>query len=233
MSEAKSVFRKLAMEVHPDHGGQADKFREIMKYKNDYQALCRLASKWGIVLDGIDTSASYQERLEAVVGALVRHTFTYKKDAKSLYGVIFKIRTIKKGYHRGAKEFSIFDLESGMIWKMKTYEKQPFNAVVGRADVSQLRAGEEKEKIHKERKKTINKIRQQNADNHFDRLGLASGKNYYGKGYQIQVQYKNSFPKWETLLRTTPKSAYITCFGYKNNERRIPISSILRVRRVA
>ena len=79
MSNTKTVFRTLAQEVHPDHGGTSAQFIEIMKYRNDYDRLVALASKWGIKLNGIDTSKSYQENLEAVVGALIRHTFSYKR----------------------------------------------------------------------------------------------------------------------------------------------------------
>lgn len=227
MSNTKTVFRTLAKEVHPDHGGTSARFIEIMKYKNDYNRLVALASKWGIKLDGIDTSKSYQENLEAVVGALVRHTFSYKRDAKSLYGVIFNIRKITRGYRKGAKEFKIFDLESGTIWTLKTYEKQPFNAVVGMADVSQLRAGEEMDQRLKNSKKLKAQIKQEMANGHFTRLGLAKNKSYYSNGIQVLVNYRGNLSKWETLLRTTPKSVYIRCYGYKNDERRIPIASVV------
>lgn len=232
MSNVKTVFRTLAHEVHPDHGGNSAQFIEIMKYRNDYDRLVALASKWGIKLDGIDTSKSYQENLEAVVGALIRHTFTYKRDAKSLYGVIFNIRKITKGYRKGAKEFKVFDLESGTIWTLKTYEKQPFNAVVGMADVSQLEAGKRVDDAIKTNKKHRAQIKQNLADQQFARLGLAKNKNYYSHRLEVLVRYRGDVTKWERLMRTTPKSVYIHCFGYKNDERRIPVASVIKYRRV-
>ena len=166
-SDTKTVFRTLAKETHPDKGGDAERFKEVIKVKTDLGALKNLASKWGITIDGIE-NASYREALEAVVGAIIRHAFTYKKKQEELYGVIVNVRKVTKGYRKGAKEFKVFDLKSGQIWTLKTYEKQPFQAVVTMADISQLDQGQQKLDNIKKYTKMKNQVKQTQADVHFD-----------------------------------------------------------------
>jgi len=214
MSNAKDVFRTLAKETHPDHGGDADRFREVIKVKTDFDSLVNLANRWGIKIDDIP-SGPFREALEAVVGAIVRHAFTYKKNQQELYGVIVNIRKITKGYRKGANEFKVFDLTSGQIWTLKTYEKQPFQAVVTMADVSQLNQGKEKIDRMKQYDKMKKLVKQSSADGHFDRIGLVKNQNYFNKNTHVMIEYKGGKCQWERLIRTTPKSVYVRCYGYK------------------
>lgn len=230
---SKTLFRKMVFETHPDQGGSAEKFREVMKNRSDYNALMMLAKKWNLKIDGIDNFETASEKLEAIVGALIKHAFTYKANQKSLYGVIIDIRKINKGYHKGANEFKVFDLESGIIWSLKTYEKQPFQEVIAIADLKDLKTGQEKDNQLKQYKKSVEQTKNQIADQHFYRLGLRKNKSYYGMGVDVLIQYKSGNQRWDQLCRTTAKSVYIVCNGYKNNERRIPISSIIRIKVVA
>ncbi len=228
MSDTKSLFRTLAFETHPDRGGDAARFREVVKVQTDFASLVTLANRWGIKIDGIPNTSAGRAALEAIVGAIIRHGFTYKRKSQVLYGVIVNIRTITKGYSKGAREFKIFDLRAGTIWTLKSREIQPFDEVVTMADISQLNEGQEKIERMKQFTKMKKLAKQNEADSHFDRIGLFPGKSYRHDGINVLVEYKGGKMEWETLLRTTPKSVYILKYGYKNDERRIPVSSILQ-----
>ena len=232
----KSIFREMAKKVHPDMSSEfasAAKMREIIANKNRPHILLKLAQQWGLNLDGSFNKFAFDQKAdgfartvyEAVVGAIIRHTFTHKRRTKVLRGVIIGIRNITKGRLSGGYEFKIYDFENNDIWNMKTMETNPFT-IVGMADKDIVNEGQQKVEFNKSQKKTVAKIKQTNADNHFDRLGLKKNKRYDSMGYQVLIRYKGGISKWEDLIRTTPKSAYIHCYGYKNDERRINISAI-------
>jgi hypothetical protein len=235
-----TLFRDIAKQVHPDMSthsqhASADKFREAFKHRNEPAVLLELARKWGLQLDGSFDSKTFDRNaseaiFEAVVGAIVKHNFSYNRGSRAIYGVIIKIRKITKGYRKGANEFKLYDFKDGTIWTLKTFEKQPFDKVVGMADKFTLNEGKDKLDNIVQSNKTVAKIRQARADDFFANLGLKKNKNYMGSGLRVLVEYKNDIYRWEVLIRTTPKSVYIPS-GSK--ERRIPIHSVRQIKMVA
>lgn len=239
----KSLFREMAKKVHPDMGMGSEfasgaKMREVIANKNNPHVLLNLARQWGLNLNGTFDGSAFDRKAsdfarnvyETVVGAIIRHTVRYRRKVQTVRGVIVGIREITKGYRRGGREFKVYDFESNQIWTMKTVSKEPFDQIVGMADKSVVNQGKEKFDHSKRVQKSIAKSKQDLADMHFQRLGLKKNKSYDFKGVDVLIRYKGGSEEWEQLTRTTPKSAYIRCYGYKNNERRINIASILDTR---
>jgi len=229
----KSLFREIAKKVHPDMNSEftsGAKMREVIANKNRPHVLLNLARKWGLNLDGSFNKFAFDKRADefartvykTVIGAIIRHTFTHKRKIKILRGVIVDIHKIKKGHHSGGFVFKIYDFENNELWNMKTMESNPFT-IVGMADKDIVNEGQEKVEFQKTQKKNIAKHKQKTADDQFKLLDLKKNKRY--NDVEVLVRYKQG-PKWETLIRTTPKSVYIPGYNYKNNERRINIRSI-------
>jgi hypothetical protein len=239
----KSLFRQMAGQVHPDkstiseHASGA-KMREVLKHRNEPGVLLALARKWGLQLDGSFNTNTFDRNssefagrvFEAVVGAIVKHSFTYGRGGKSIYGVIVSIRKITKGYRKGANEFKLYDFADGTIWTLKTFDKQPFNKVVGMSVNGELREGKDKLNDIIRGNRAVKKLRQNRADDFFSSLGLKKDKNYMGSGLRVLIEYKNDIYKWHVLIRTTPKSVYVP---NGNKDRRIPISSVRQIKMVA
>ena len=237
----KSLFRNIAKQVHPDmtnsEFASGSKMREVIQNKNNPHVLLRLAQKWGLNLDGTFNSFAFDKKAEdyartvyeTVVGAIIRHSVLHKRKITMVRGVIVGIREITKGYSKGGREFKIYDFENTHLWTFKTMNREPFDKIVGMSDESIVNEGKEKFEHSKQMKKMVAQHKQNAADNHFDRIGLQSGKRY--GNIEVTVGYRGGVRKVETLIRTTAKSAYVYCFGYKNNERRIPIGSVVNIRR--
>jgi len=236
----KSLFREMAKKVHPDMStgsefASGSKMREVIKNKDNPFVLLNLARQWGLNLNGTFDGSTFDKKarnfagqvFETVVGAIIRHEIRYKRKIQIVRGVIVGIREITKGYRRGGYEFKIYDFQSNQTWMMKTLSREPFDRIVGMADDSVVNEGKEKFEYNKIANKRITKRKQDIADVHFERLGLKKNKRY--SYVDVLVRYKQG-QEWEELTRTTPKSVYVRCYGYKNNERRIPIDSILDVR---
>jgi len=239
----KTLFRQMAGMVHPDksttspHASGA-KMREVLKYRNEPEVLLALARKWGLQIDGSfdsnafdrNSSAFASDVFEAVVGSIIKHNFTYKKGDSALHGVVVSIRKITKGYRKGAFEYKIYDFKDGTVWTLKSYEKQPFDKIVGNADDMTLKTGQGEVDRINAGNKAVKKLRQDMADNSFTRIGLKKNKMYQGSGVYVLIAYKGDIYKWHELIRTTLKSVYILN-GYK--ERRIPVGSVNKIKLVA
>jgi len=237
----KSLFREIAKKVHPDMStgsefASGSKMREVIKNKDNPFVLLNLARQWGLNLNGAFDGSAFDRKartfagtvFETVVGAIIRHEVRYKRKTQIVRGVIVGIREITKGYRRGGCEFKIYDFKSNQIWSMKTLSREPFDRIVGVASNDMVNEGLEKFESNKQIGKANAKRKQDMADYHFERLGLKKNKSY--SFVDVLVRYKEG-PKWKELVRTTPKSVYIRCYTYKNNERRINISSIDDIRR--
>lgn len=236
----KNLFRQMAGQVHPDkstispHASGA-KMREVLKHRNEPGVLLALARKWGLQLDGSFNTNTFDRNsseaiFKAVVGAIVKHQFTYRRGDRAIRGVIVNVRKITKGYRKGAFEYKLYDFKDGTIWTLKAYSDQPFDKIVGMADDTTLKQGKDKAESIVEGNKTIAKIKQARADDFFANLGLKKNKNYMGSGLRVLVEYKNDIYKWHVLIRTTPKSVYVP---NGNKERRIPIFSVRQIKMVA
>ena len=128
----KSLFRKIAKQVHPDMsvGSDAtsgDRMCQAIKFKNDPDMLVRLARKWGLNIDGSFDKKAFNERSEAfkqrvfdaVVGAIIEHTITYKKKLFMVHGVIVNKRKITRGHYKNATEFKIYNFRDNSILVLK------------------------------------------------------------------------------------------------------------------
>ena len=240
---SKTLFRQMAGHVHPDksttspHASGA-KMREVLKHRNEPEVLLALARRWGLQLDGSFNTNTFdrnadnfaQDVFEAVVGSIIKHNFTYSKAGKALHGVVVNIRTITKGYRKGAFEYKIYDFADGTVWTLKSFEKQPFNKIVGTADEMTLKTGQDKVDRINAGNKAIKQVRQDRADDFFSGLGLKKNKNYMGSGLRVLIEYKGDIYKWNVLVRTTPKSVYVP---NGSKDRRIPISSVRKIKIVA
>jgi len=236
----KTLFRQMAGQVHPDKSTQSEhasgaRMRTVLKHRNEPEVLLALARKWGLQLDGSFDNTTFDRNssesiFKAVVGAIVKHQFTYRRGDRAIRGVIVNVREITKGYRRGAFEYKLYDFADGTIWTLKAYSDQPFDKIVGMADEFTLQEGQDKLDNIVEGRKTIAKIKQERADDFFSRLGLKKNKNYRGAGLRVLIEFKNDIYQWHELLRTTPKSVYIPN-GYK--ERRIPVHSVRKIKMVA
>jgi len=239
----KTLFRQMAGMVHPDKATTSEhasgaKMREVLKHRNEPEVLLALARKWGLQLDGSFDSNAFDRNsstfagdvFEAVVGSIIKHNFTYKKGDSALHGVVVNIRKITKGYRKGAFEYKIYDFKDGTVWTLKSYEKQPFNKIVGNADESTLKTGQDKVDRINAGNKAVKKLRQDMADNTFASIGIKKNKSYQGSGVHVLVGYRGDVYKWHELIRTTAKSVYIPN-GYK--ERRIPVGSVRKIKLVA
>ena len=238
----KSLFRQMAGKVHPDkstiseHASGA-KMREVLKHRNEPEVLLALARKWGLQLDGSFNTNTFDRNssqfagrvFNAVVGAIVKHNFSYGRrgNAKSIYGVIVNIRKITRGYRKGANEFKLYDFKDGTIWTLKTFDNQPFDKVVGMSINGELREGKDKLNDIIRGNRAVKKLRQNAADDTFKSIGLKKNKQYQGYGLHVLIKYKNDIFKWHELIRTTPKSVYIPN-GYK--ERRIPVGAVVKIK---
>lgn len=236
----KTLFRQMAGQVHPDKSTQSEhasgaRMRTVLKHRNEPAVLLALARKWGLQLNGSFDDTTFDRNssdaiFKAVVGAIVKHQFTYRKGDRAIRGVVVNVRTITKGYRKGAFEYKLYDFKDGTIWTLKAYSEQPFDKIVGMADDMTLKEGKDKADRIVEGNKTIAKMKQERADDFFSGLGLKKNKNYMGSGLRVLVEYKGDIYKWHVLIRTTPKSVYVPN-GLK--ERRIPVHSVRKIKMVA
>lgn len=233
----KSLFRKIAKQVHPDMsvGSDAtsgDRMRQAIQFKNDPDMLVRLAHKWGLNIDGSFDEKAFNKRsetfkqrvFEAVVGAIIKHRVMRRKNPMTVRGVIVNKRAVTRGHYKGATEFKVYDFMSGGIFILKTYNNQPFDMIMGMANSEQLADGIEVVKNIKENKKIRAAIRQDKANDMFHSLGLISNCMYRGN-FKVLVNYKGG-ARWEILERTTAKCVFLT------SGRRINIRSILEAKEI-
>jgi len=233
----KSLFRKIAKQVHPDmsvcsDATSGDRMVQAIKFKDDPDMLVRLARKWGLNIDGSFDEKAFNERSEsfkqrvfdAVVGAIVKHTIMSRKRHVTVRGVIVNKRVITRGHLKGAVEFKVYSFMDGGILTLKSYNRQPFDVIVGMASSEQLNDGIEKVKMIKENKKAVAAIRQDRANDKFASLGLVSNLDYRGN-FKVLVNYKGG-ARWETLERTTAKCVFLI------SGRRINIRSILEAKEI-
>jgi len=231
----KSLFRKIAKQVHPDMsvGSDAtsgDRMCQAIKFKNDPDMLVRLARKWGLNIDGSFNEKAFNERSEAfkqrvfdaVVGAIIEHTITYKKKLFMVHGVIVNKRKITRGHYKNATEFKIYNFRDNSILVLKSFNGQPFDKIMGMADEFQVNDGIEKIEQIRVKKKERAAIRQDRANDMFASLGLVANLMYRGN-FKVLVNYKYG-AKWENLERTTAKCVFLT------SGRRINIRSILNAK---
>jgi len=233
----KSLFRKIAKQVHPDMsvGSDAtsgDRMCQAIKFKNDPDMLVRLARKWGLNIDGTFDKKAFNERskdfkqrvFDAVVGAIIEHTIMYKKKPFMVHGVIVNKRKITRGHYKNAIEFKIYNFRDSSILVLKSFNGQPFDKIMGMADEFQVNEGVEKIKSIKENKKARAIYKQDIANDKFASLGLVGNLMYRGN-FKVLVNYKGG-ARWETLERTTAKCIFLT------SGRRINIYSILEAKEI-
>ena len=235
MSPAKTLFRDIAKQVHPDvNGGTVNStkmMQEAIKHRNNGDMLLNLARKWGLNINGsFDAKAfdghDFDEKVfDIVVGAIVKYGFQHNRKMKTIRGVLFNIRVITSGYLKGAKEYSIYDFATQVIWKHKSYDIPGFK-VVGMASPEDLQEGRDRQKRIKDIKKARNDYRGKTARIKFVALGLRSNKNYSGK--EVLIEYRGG-EKWKKLIRTTPKCVFIEEYPY-SKPRMVKIASVLDVR---
>jgi curved DNA-binding protein CbpA len=231
-----SLFRELAKQVHPDvNGGSVDAnkmMQEVLANRNNENALRDLARRWGLRLDGSFDDAAFDAKsasertervFEAVVGAIVRYSFRYKRRLVGIRGVITGIRTIQKGKMAGAKEYTIYNFSDAKIWRHKSYNTPNFD-VVGLAHPDDLRIGQNRVQSIKEIKKENDKHRQNRANVAFVNLGLVRNKNYEFNNYKVYI----SGYGWRNLVRTTNRCVYFKTF-YDSREKRASINKVEEV----
>ena len=234
-----SLFRDIAKQVHPDmNGGSAnanEMMKEVIKNRNNSDALLNLARKWGLNINGTfnestfdRNSADFSEKVfEVMVGAIVKYMFPYKRSFKRIRGVITKIRPITRGYLAGAKEYSIYDFATQTIWKHKSYETPGFT-VVGMASKDDLQLGIDRQEAIKENKKARNVHKERVAQFKFESVGIRPNKNYEESDMMVLINYKTG-PQWKRLIRTTKKCVFIEEYKYQK-PRMVKIKSVLDAR---
>lgn len=233
----KSLFREMAKKVHPDTQSEfasGSKMRQVIENKNNPYVLLNLARQWGLNINGSFDSSAFDKKAEnfsenvynAVVGAIIRHAMP---KGRLLRGVIVGIRRISKGHWKGGREFKVYDFENNQIWRLKSIVEKPFDSIVGMADDSVVNEGIQKFEFSDMVKKDRKIKKQIIANDNFERIGLRNNMNYVSLGMKVLVRYRN-VTRWETLIRTTLKSVYIRCYGYKNDERRIDVRSIIEAK---
>jgi len=230
----RELYREISKQVHPDLNGAdfTSKMQDVNKFKNNPDVLLRLAKQWGLNLNGSFDSSKFDSRANSykddvyscVVGAIIRHSYIYKFSRKDIRGVITNIRTIKRGKYSGAKEFTVYNFIDRSIFKLKTRSDNPFIAV-GMAHEDDLAVGKMAIESVNERKRVMDIIRRDIANNRFNTLNIKPNTNYSGTEVRVLVNYKGG-SKWKILLRTTEKSAYVL---ENSGQRRIPIKHILRM----
>jgi hypothetical protein len=229
----------MAKAVHPDLNPNMPNANEMMaevnKFKNSPEMLLHLARKWGLQEDGTFNENIFNKRsnetkeehvYRVVVGSVIRFWYHKRRRRHCLRGVVIEIRPIKRGRYAGAKEYKVYSFTDGSIMKYKTHSEPPFT-VVGKADTDQVMVGKEAEERIKETKKRKSDLRQERANDHFNKLGLVKPFDYSRSGVKVLVNYKSG-PQWKDLAKTTSKSAYVYEI-YRT--RRIPIWHVLDVRR--
>jgi hypothetical protein len=239
MSPAKTLFRDIAKQVHPDLNGgtvNANKMmQEAIKHRNNGDMLLNLARKWGLNINGSFDEKVFNNRskgfdrkvFDLVVGAIVNYGFIHKRKMKTIQGVLFKIRNITRGRLEGAKEYSIYDFRTQTIWKHKTFDKPRFK-VVGMASPDELQEGRDTQQRIKNNKKERDAYYNAKAKEKFRSVGIKPNKNYEFHDMMVLVNYKTG-PQWKKLLRTTAKCAFVEEYKY-HKPRMIKIRSILDAR---
>lgn len=237
---AKNLYRSLAKEVHPDfNGGGADftrKMQEVNRFKNDPEMLLKLARQWGLNIDGTFDQDTFDRKSEefknavydAVVGAVIRHTFYRGRKVYNLRGVIVKVRDITKGKLQGGKEYSIYDFISERIWSFKTLNPKPFT-VVGMADSNDLQRGVECLGLVKEAKKEKVKASKERAVLGFSRIDLMQDFDYEKAGFNWKVEVIINRSYWVmNLVRTTAKCVYVRG-NYSEKLHRVNVDKVVCV----
>jgi len=237
---AKNLYRSLAKEVHPDfNGGGADftrKMQEVNRFKNDPEMLLKLARQWGLNIDGTFDQNTFDRKSEefknkvydAVVGAVIRHTFYRGRKMYNLRGVIVKVRDITKGKLQGGKEYSIYDFISERIWSFKTLNPKPFT-VVGMADSNDLQRGVDRMEYAKEVQKANKKASQNRADDRFSELDIKQNFDYEKAGFnwKVDVIINRSYHIMN-LVKTTAKCVYVRA-DYSERLHRVNVDKVVCV----
>lgn len=236
----RSVYFNIAKKVHPDRNPDlpdaVSKMQEVNKFKNNPDMLLKLAKHWGLNLDGSFNERKFDEKAEefkervfrAVVGAIVKHVYPYRRRYRVIHGVIIKVRDIQKGKFKGAKEFTVYNFATREIWKTKSFDENPFSRIVGMAEVADVNMGIEADQRAKALKVEQAQFRQENADAHFVRLELRQNKNY--DGMNVRVQYRTKWMNffWANLVRTTGKSVFVWD-DVLGKQKRIDIAKVVTI----
>lgn len=242
-----SVYRQMAFKVHPDVSGMSNA-TEMMKEVNANKAnpveLIKLAAKWGIdisipaeykdIFDRAKNAKSHtsfsreeSERVyEAVVNSIVKWHYKYRFKWHRGYGVVSKVRAIKKGKFAGYTEWTVMDLISGTEKKIKAISS-PF-AVVKMATPEVIERAKDLVLRDKNRKKERKNIKQDLYSKKFKDLGLKSNHNYEYDDIEVLVNFSGG-AKWKKLHKTTALCVYHD-YGFKT--RRTDLKFILDTRKV-
>lgn len=209
----------MAFKVHPDisHLQNATELMKKVNYhKNNPIELIKFAAKWGIDIkipdeykdifekakSGAKKSFTEEEAhniYDVVVNAVVKWYYRYQFKMRVGHGIVSKIRKIKKGKYKGQTEWTVMDMVSGKVKKIKGWTS-PFivekiadeNAIkVAKAlmNTNAIKANEKKE-----RKKEYYAKK-------FNEMGLKPNHNYEYDNVKVRVRYR--IPKLEKLIKTT------------------------------
>ena len=238
---SNSLFKDIAKQVHPDvNGGSVNAtkmMQEAIKHRNNGDMLLNLARKWGLKLNGTFDDTAFNKRssgfseevFEVVVGAIIEYTFNHNRKRHNIKGVVINIRPITKGRFKGAKEYSVYDFRTQVIWKHKDRYIPDFK-VVGKASQGELQLGQDTQDRIKESKKVRSAFYQSRADNKFSILNLQKSKDYRNSNLEVLVNYKTGL-MWRKLVRTTAKCAFVEEWAY-SKEHMIKIGSVMDTRRM-
>lgn len=229
----KTLFRTIAKQVHPDMSSfskhtSAERMRQVIKYKDNIDMLIKIAGQWNLDVDINKLNSKHEnfkkEVFDTIVGALIKHTFVYRKKSLTIDGVIINIRLIKKGNFKNYIEYKIFDLKTKIIYIFKYNEKNPFSEVLGMADNNLMDHCLLLLNRNKNIKKQNKKRRQDNADQMFSRFNLLKNTNY--KNHIIIIHFRqDGLIRKRKLLRTTNKYLF---FSTNNHISRVHIKNVLK-----
>jgi len=235
LSEGKmSLYRLLAKKVHPDLNGNSSITNELMKElnaaKNDNMKLMALAQKWGFDISsnswnekkfqeacGENSSKEERRAIRIIIGTVVE--YVYRKGWQDYYvkGVITKVRDITRGKWKGGKEFTIYDITSKTILKVKTFDPtRIFTPLAISRD--KVEEGLLVEKQIKEAEKRRKNFRNDMFKSIFESLGLEPSRDYSFHNLEVLVLDRWGF-RWLRLIKTTPQKVVV-----ENNGKRKYIS---------
>lgn len=227
----------MAFATHPDTSGHNDaneRFNFVFSHKSDPSALLKKAAEWGL---SIDIPAEFQDEFDrykarqaeakteprnehferkvydAVYGAVVKWYYTYQFKTRLGYGIISRVRTIKRGKFAGRKEFTVMDLPTGTEKKLKSdaWGNHPFYTVERMADENAMRKAEEIIQISKARKKVEKDNKIERYRMIFEEKGLRQNHTY-GKIYrdEVLIEFTRIGAKWCPVQKTTNFMVFYT-----------------------
>lgn len=217
-----SVYRQMAFKVHPDVSGNTEA-TEMMKAvnanKHNPAELIKLAAKWGLdinipenlkaTFDRAKESAHTHNRFyreesarvyEAVLNAVVKWHYTYHFKRRMGYGVISKVRKIKKGKFAGYTEWTVLDLVTGSEKKIKKIHNPFIVEKMASSDMTERAWDLINE--HKRVAKATKQDKKKFYNEKFEIFGLRANHNYQGEGWRVSIRYKGG-AKSEELIKTT------------------------------